>query len=137
MLSVDDLCKPLIQRSKVNHETYKLIYNECIEHIKRKHEVGCTITLYDVPSFVLTRPIYTHAHAIRYVTEKLRKGKFDVTPDGSVLHIDWEDRLKEAYRKRAKKLRPPPPPPPAPPSKKKAPAKVEPLSVRLQRLLNN
>lgn len=143
MLSVDDLCKPLLKRAEINHETYKLLYTECVEHIKRKHESGCTITIYHVPDFLLGRPIFTHAHAIRYITEKLRRGKFDVTVDGPVLHIDWETRIKEACRRRAKKLRPPPPPP-LPPKKRAASKKKqqpkpkeEPLSVRLKRLLNN
>jgi hypothetical protein len=125
MLSVDDLCKPLLKRALINHETYKILYTECIQHIKRKHESGCTITLYHVPDFLLGRPIYTHAHAIRYITEKLRRGNFDVIVDGSVLHIDWDARIKEVCRRKTKK----------PPAKKRAPRKEEPLSVRLQRLL--
>ena len=149
MLSVDDLCKPILERAKTNHETYKLVYTQCVDHIKRKHEAGCTITLYQVPDFVLGRPLFTHAHAIRYIAEKLRRGKFDVQVDGPVLHIDWEARIKEACRKKVKRPRPLVPPPPPPPAKKRTPAKKktpppkkkapppgeEPLSIRLKRLL--
>lgn len=105
MLSVDDLCQPLIERANINHETYKMLYTQCIEHIKRKHESGCTITLYCVPDFVLGRPPFTHSHAVRYVADKLRLGKFDVKVDGPVLHIDWEARIRELKRKTTRKPR--------------------------------
>ena len=101
MLSVDDLCKPIIARAQMNHETYKMLYTQCIEHIQRKHDTGCTITLFYVPDFVLGRPCFTHSHAVRYISEKLRRGKFEVQIDGPVIHIDWEARIKEAC-KRAK-----------------------------------
>jgi len=133
MLRVDELCKPIIERAAVNHETYKLLYTQCVEHIKRKHACGCTITLYQVPDFVLGRPPFTHAHAIRYVSEKLRRGKFDVKVDGPVLHIDWEARIREACRKARRTKRTSGP---ARLEKHvKTKTKEEPLSVRLARLL--
>ena len=139
MLSVDDLCKPMIARSNMNHETYKMLYTQCIDHIKRKHESGCTITIFNVPGFVLGRPTFTHTHAVRYVAEKLCRGKFDVKVDGPLIYIDWEARIKEACRKesrtrmktrRVTALNTHPPCP----VKSKAPSS-EPLSVRLERLL--
>ena len=136
MFSVDVLCQPILARATMNHETYKMLYLQCVDHIKRKHEAGCTITLYHIPEFVFGRPPYTHAHAIRYVAEKLRRGKFDVKVDGPVLHIDWELRIRDICRKvKAKEAK-------ARRKTSKAtkvgtrPAKKdEPLSVRLERLL--
>ena len=134
MLRVDELCKPIIQRAEMNHETYKMLYIQCVEHIKRKHACGCTITLYQVPDFVWGRPPFTHAHAIRYVSEKLRRGKFDVKVDGPVLHIDWEARIREACRKAKRVKHKATSASTAKPLKHKA-EKEEPLSVRLARLL--
>ena len=73
-----------------------MLYTQCIDHIKRKHESGCTITIFNVPGFVLGRPTFTHTHAVRYVAEKLCRGKFDVKVDGPLIYIDWEARIKEA-----------------------------------------
>lgn len=139
MLRVDELCKPIIARAEINHETYKLLYAQCVEHIKRKHECGCTITLYHVPEFVFGRPPFTHAHAIRYVAEKLRRGKFDVKVDGPVLHIDWEARIREACRKARREAMREVSKGGSKPivgTKDKKKTKEEPLSVRLARLLN-
>lgn len=147
MLSVDDLCKPVLERAQMNHETYKMLYTQCIEHIKRKHETGCTITIFCVPDFVLGRPTFTHSHAIRYISEKLRRGKFDVKVDGPLIHIDWEARMKEACKK-ARKIKQRKDPKSTRrdvrdmrnikeirvQGKKERP--TEPLSVRLERLLN-
>lgn len=132
MLTVAHLSKPILDRSVLNHQTYKSIYEACVQHIKRKHATGCTITLFEVPAFVLGRPLYTHAHAIRYVAEKLRRGKFDVKEDGAMLHIDWGASLKKRmqhYTKKKKKN----PVTSSTPQKKPKDAK-EPLSVRLERL---
>lgn len=137
MLSVEELCRPILARATVNHETYKMIYLQCVEHVKRKHESGCTITLFHVPEFVFGRPPFTHAHAIRYVAEKLRRGKFDVKVDGPVLHVDWEARIRDVCRRvkaqdekaRKKKAKQ------AKKSGTHAKKKEEPLSVRLERLL--
>lgn len=141
MFSVDDLCQPILARATLNHETYKMLYMQCVEHIKRKHEAGCTITLYHVPEFVFGRPPFTHSHAIRYVAEKLRRGKFDVKVDGPVLHVDWEARIQEICRKvkakeaRARKKKAQKAAHKAAKKAKKAAQKDEPLSVRLERLL--
>lgn len=140
MLSVDDLCKPMIARSNMNHETYKMLYTQCIDHIKRKHESGCTITIFNVPGFVLGRPIFTHTHAVRYVAEKLCRGKFDVKVDGPLIYVDWEARIKEACRKESKmrmKTRRVPSYTKPCSVRSNAPSSqsLEPLSVRLERLL--
>jgi hypothetical protein len=137
MFSVEELCRPILARATMNHETYKMLYMQCVEHIKRKHEAGCTITLFHVPEFVFGRPPFTQSHAIRYVAEKLRRGRFDVKVDGPVLHVDWEARIRAVCRKikakeaKARKKK-------AKATKKRAKqrvAKDEPLSVRLERLL--
>lgn len=130
MLTVSDLSQPNIQRAQKNHETYKLLYLKCAEHIKRKHSVGCRTTIYDIPEFVVGRPTFTHSHAIRYVSDKLRRGGFDVHKDEhGVLTIDWTRGVRRALRRSDDKRR----------QKKKStkPAsdpKAVPLSIRLANL---
>ena len=141
MFSVENLCQPILARASMNHETYKMLYMQCVEHIKRKHEAGCTITLFHVPEFVFGRPPFTHDHAIRYVAEKLRRGKFDVKVDGPVLHVDWEARIQEICRRvkakeaKARKKQAMIAKQRAKQKAKQKARKDEPLSVRLERLL--
>lgn len=119
MLSVNDLSKPTLERATKNHETYKMIYTTCAEHIKRKHAAGCNTTIYMVPEFLFGRPTFTQSHAVRYVSDKLRKGGFDVHADGSTMTIDWSKGIRRAIRA----------------SSKKTPKKTDvPLSVRLANL---
>lgn len=136
MLTVSTLTKPLLDRAIVNHTTYKLIYNQCAEHIKRKNTADCTTTLFNVPEFMIGRPTFTHAHAVRYVSEKLRKGGFNVQVEGALLIISWKNSVKEESAKQAQvKAK----------AKKRqkdndksssSSSHIEPLSLRLERLNN-
>lgn len=99
MLTVHELSKPNIERAHKNHETYKMLYGTCVQHIKRKHAAECTTTIYTVPEFVLGRPTYQHTHAVRYVSEKLRRGGFDVhTGENGILTIDWSKGVRKALK---------------------------------------
>ena len=115
------------ERSRVNHDTYKHIFQECCERIRRRAGMpgGLRSIEFRVPPMVWGRPPFKHHHAVRYVCEKLRMRKFDVEapPGMATLVVSW----------------PPPPPPPTPkkqPAKKdaKKAAAAKPLSVRLEAL---
>ena len=104
MLRVSDLTGKELDRARQNHETYKSLYAKCAEHIKRRNEMGHTVTRYHVPGFVVGRPLFNHAHAVRYIREKLERGKFEVVQHGSgELVIDWTTQKKRVIRKQAPK----------------------------------
>lgn len=98
MLSVGDLRKKDLERSRINHETYKSIYQTCVNHIKRQHDAGNSFTVCTVPSFLVGRTPYEHSHAIRYCVEKLQRGGFVVNTDAmtpGLLVVDWRPQKKK------------------------------------------
>lgn len=122
MLTVAHLAQPHIERSKRNHETYRGIYATCVENIKRKHGAGCTETVWEVPAFVPGRPLFAHSHAVRYVSDKLRFGGFQVDPVAeATLKIDWAQGVRDSHRQ--ERLQ-----------KKAKPARAETLAERVRRL---
>ena len=64
-LKVGDLTSRDRERVKKNHETYKMLYKQCVDHIRRLNDMGTTSTTYFVSEYVLGRPLFTHSHAIR------------------------------------------------------------------------
>ena len=102
-LKVGDLTARYRERVKKNHETYKMLYKQCIDHIKRRNEMGATSSTYFVSEIVVGRPLFTHSHAIRYIQEKLERGKFhvEVDPVSKHLTIDWGQEKEKQIRKKA------------------------------------
>lgn len=114
-----------MKRAQLNHETYKQLFKACCERIRTR--VGMPRAPqhvhYQVPLFVWGRPPFKHSHALRYVSEKLRRNGFTVSEAApGTLLVQWP---------RA----PPPQPPQARPAK---PSKTKPqpskLSARLAAL---
>lgn len=130
-MRIQDVHAIQLKRARVNHETYKQLFQGCCDRIRRRATIpGAPRCMhYTVPPFVWGRPPYTHAHAERYVSEKLARNGFRVTHAApGVLLVDWS-------------LRPPKPPKQAPPKqapskKPKQPrqAKQPKLSARLEAL---
>jgi hypothetical protein len=90
MLKLSDLAAKDLERAKRNHDTYKMIYAKVSALITTQHDTGNSSLLYDVPAFVLGRPMFNHTHAVRYVKEKLLKGGFRVEQMGCTLHVSWK-----------------------------------------------
>jgi hypothetical protein len=99
MLRVSDLTKREIERAKQNHETYKMLYEKCAEHIKIRNEMGNTSTRYLVPGYLVGRPVYSHGHALRYIRDKLHRGSFTTEVIDGELLIDWGREKRRAIRK--------------------------------------
>lgn len=124
-MRIEEIHKIRLKRAKTNHETYKQLFNACCDRIRRRASMPFApySMYYQVPPLVWGRPPYTHSHALRYVSEKLRRNGFDVAESSpGTLLVEWS------------RPTPPPPPPkrtgptksPAPPPKK--------LSARLEAL---
>lgn len=100
MLKLSDLEAKDKERAKRNHETYKMIYSKVSTLITTQHETGNSSLVYDVPAFVLGRPMFNHAHAVRYVRDKLLKGGFRVDQMGCTLHVSWKTMCSEKKKKK-------------------------------------
>lgn len=136
-LSIRELEEKDKERARVNHQTYKQIYEACASQIRRQHGTGNTSLLYTIPAFIVGRTPYTHSHAIRYTIEKLERGGFhvlhsDETP--GIIYVDWSKRPAPAKKTSTSKSKL------KSKSKSKSkskptPKKIdEPLSVRIARL---
>lgn len=82
------------RRADTNHDSYRMIYSRVRralgEHVRAHPKVY--FLAWKVPTYLYGRPLYNHAHAVRYVSEKLMHGGFKVSlaPGSSdLLVIDW------------------------------------------------
>ena len=92
MLRASDLAAPRLSEAKENHQTYKLILNQCYEVIKSHNNRRLFQACFAVPSKVVGRPQFKHEHAISYVDAKLQRGMFAVSrvpPTRNVLLVVW------------------------------------------------
>lgn len=129
-MRIQDVHAIQLSRAKVNHETYKQLFQACCDRIRRRALIpGAPRCMhYAVPPFVWGRPPFTHAHAARYVCEKLQRNGFRVSHAApGVLLVDWSQKPPRPPAKKA-----PAKPPAAAAKQPKKPAKK--LSARLEAL---
>lgn len=93
-MRIEDVHNIQLKRAQTNHDTYKALYLACCNRIK--HQAGMAnapkAMHYQVPPLVWGRPPFKHAHAIRYVTEKLQRSGFKVSalgPHDGLLYVEW------------------------------------------------
>lgn len=136
MFSVHELAQDKVEKANHNHETYKMLYEQCIKRIRHAHRNDCTETTWQVPAMVFGRGLFEHSHAIRYVKEKLSRGKFEAEDIGNgLLHITWGTSLKKAVKESSKlQQAPKQQKPPASKTTGSGSSNKEPLSKKLQRL---
>ena len=133
--SVHDLAKKEMARSQHNHETYKMLYMQCTNHVRQVHQAGARAAIWVVPMFVLGRGVYDVHHAVRYIRDKLTLGKFRVEViNDTTLHIQWDDPLKKVLVSEASKKRHHQHHKPSPSRRDQQKKTDEPLSDRLERL---
>lgn len=108
-MRIEDVHAIQLRRAQVNHETYKGLFKACCKRIRSRVDLpkAPQHIHYAVPAFVWGRPPYTHSHALRYVSEKLRRNGFEVSESApGVLHVQWpRPRAATAAAKRAKKAK--------------------------------
>jgi len=135
-LTVADLHSEREARARVNHETYKQLLAQVQDRIKLRATNDFRDLMWQVPPLVPGRPVYTPSHAARYVSEKLRRGGFDVnvaTPgaDVYVLYITWAATTPARPTRRGRDSREHRP---RPAQASKLPLSVEEATHRLERL---
>jgi len=92
MLTAMSLADGRMEQAKVNHETYRLILQQCYKCIRECNARRVFQTQYAVPAKYIGRQQYKHHHAVAYVRAKLVKGSFGVCavpPTKTVLLICW------------------------------------------------
>lgn len=125
-MHVRDIHDMRLKRAEVNHQTYKQLFQACCERIRRRAAMprAPDAMLFVVPPFVWGRPPFKHAHAIRYVAEKLRRNGFEAEEaQPGTLHVRWGHAPPPRQ----------PPRPPRPARRPKQPAQPK-LSARLAAL---
>lgn len=95
MLTVADLHLQREARARVNHETYKTLWEQVQDCIRTRADNKASDLVWQVPPLVPGRPVFSASHAARYVADKLRHGGFEVSvaapqPDVQVLYISWK-----------------------------------------------
>jgi hypothetical protein len=102
LLTADEVNGVRARRASVNHETYKVILQRVYDRIRHQAAMNRSDLAYALPAIVPGRPVYDATHAMRYVTEKLRLGGFEVETDGPMVYVSW----KPARQTEAKKPKP-------------------------------
>lgn len=129
-MRIEDVHNIRLKRAKTNHETYKQLFAACCERIKRRVSLPNppTAMVYHVPAFVWGRPPFKHSHAVRYVSDKLRRNGFHVSEAApGALHVEWTRAPPPPKRTKSR----PPPPPPAAPKPSKLSARLAALRKQL------
>ena len=129
-MRIEEIHRIRLKRAQTNHETYKQLFDACCDRIRRRAHLPLApySMYYQVPPFVWGRPPYKHSHALRYVSEKLRRNGFRVSEStpGTLL-VEWtRPSVAPAPSKPKSKPKPAKQPKPNPSSKK--------LSARLAAL---
>ena len=106
-----------LEKGRVNHATYKMVYGQIEERIRRVARMKATDLTTKVPCHVPGRPVFDVSHAARYVVEKLRLAGFeaDARPaeDGNVfVWVSWKTAPPPPKKKKAKPEKKPPAPRP-------------------------
>jgi hypothetical protein len=99
-MHVRDIHALRLKRATTNHETYKSIFEACTKRIRVRASLpnAPTAVFFQVPAVVWGRPPYKHAHAVRYVRDKLAVNGFRVTEcdQPGMLVVQWDPRPAEA-----------------------------------------
>lgn len=97
MLTTQSIQQKRIKRAKVNHTTYKLLYNVLTNKIRAMQDVRpptfkCS---WQLPSMYPGRPLFSQERAARYIRDKLVWGGFDVNVDWDtyMIHVSWASIL--------------------------------------------
>lgn len=93
MLKAAELAEPALARSRANHETYRLILQQCYLAIQTSNSRNIFFARFVVPSSMPGRPAFDPKHATAYVLSKLLKGGFRagvLPPTAQLLHVQWD-----------------------------------------------
>jgi len=101
MITTRDIQNSRLKRAKINHTTYKMLYNMLATKIRSLQDVYPPVykTTWKMPFMVTGRPLFQHARALNYIRDKLAYGGFHVRIDEQdlLVHVSWESVVKSKH----------------------------------------
>lgn len=99
MLTTSDIQKSRLKKAKINHTTYKMLYNMLRQKIISLQDVYPPVmkTSWQMPFMITGRPLFQHDRALNYIRDKLSYGGFDVRieDDTRMVHVSWESAVQQ------------------------------------------
>lgn len=92
IVTASDLRDARRKMAMTNHQSYRIIYDRLSRSLKEASKTNPSVTrhVFQVPSFLFGRPLFSHDHAVRYVYEKAIRHGFRVeTHPGGIVVLDW------------------------------------------------
>ena len=105
MLTVDELSQQEKERALKRRAIYRSLYEGAVGIIKRRHDVGETTAMYTVPGCVVGEMPYKLESAVKYITQKLKKGKFQVVVQDTTIYISWKRPMQDVLYPKKKKTK--------------------------------
>ncbi len=117
MVSASEMHALRMEKGRVNHATYKMVFGQIEERIRRHARMNATDMLTKIPCHIPGRPVYKVSHAARYVVDKLRLRGFEaeLRPSGDGNLFLWASWKQAPPPPKEKKAKPPEPMPPTRP----------------------
>ena len=98
IITTRDIQDGRLKRARVNHTTYKMLYNMVATRIRSLQDVRPPVykTSWKMPHMIAGRPLFQHSRALNYIRDKLAYGGFDVRIDDKsmIVHVSWESVIK-------------------------------------------
>lgn len=99
MLTTNDIQKSRLKKAKINHTTYKMLYNMLKNKIISLQDVYPPVlkTSWQMPFMITGRPLFQHDRALNYIRDKLSYGGFDVRIEDEtrMVHVSWESAVQK------------------------------------------
>lgn len=99
MLTTNDIQKNRLKKAKINHTTYKMLYNMLKNKIISLQDVYPPVlkTSWQMPFMITGRPLFQHDRALNYIRDKLSYGGFDVRIEDEtrMVHVSWESAVQK------------------------------------------
>lgn len=101
MITTRDIQNSRLKRAKINHTTYKMLYNMLATKIRSLQDVYPPVyeTTWKMPYMITGRPLFQHARALNYIRDKLAYGGFHVRIDEQdmLVHVSWQSAIKSKH----------------------------------------
>jgi len=113
-VTLDDVSQFRIDKARMNHDTYKTIWEQCSRCILHEARKSNTTARFVISPFVFGKPLVDASRAARYVGDKLKVRGFEYEQANAspfvIMQISWSDstrRAREGLKKKKVQSEPP------------------------------
>lgn len=93
MVTVNDIKQTINRKKERKYESFEKILDMCFNKIERYAHIDKLFCLFEVPDFVLGKPLFDINECILFLMSQLQKNGFKVTyMFPRLLRIDWQDQ---------------------------------------------